>query len=416
MTATRTAYTDSLRFFGSRAPLDLIAEFGSPLYVYNEDILRRSCREMRDLARLPGFTASYSTKANANPHLLRIIREEGLHADAMSPGELAVLRLAGFTREEIFYVCNNVSREELAAAGKETALVGVDSLDQLEMFGEACPGGRVMVRINPGIGAGHHKKVITAGHDTKFGVLPEEFPRMRSILERHGLSLKGLNQHVGSLFLEPTPYLEAAATLLALAEEFEGLEVLDFGGGFGIPYRKYENAARLDLKALGRALEDLVLPWVKKTGYAGRFITEPGRYVAAECSLVLGTVHAAKSNGSVRYVGTDLGFTILARPMLYEAFHDLEVYPADASPREIMRQTVAGNICESGDILAGDRDIPECRRGDIIAALDAGAYGHSMSSNYNMRLRPAEVLIGSDGNARPIRRRDTVEDLLRAYL
>ncbi len=415
MSATRTAYTDSLRFFGSRTPHDLIAEFGSPLYVYNEGILRRSCREMRDLARLPGFKASYSTKANANPHLLRIIREEGLHADAMSPGELAALRLAGFSRDEIFYVCNNVSREELAVAGRETALVGVDSLDQLELFGEANPGGRVMVRVNPGIGAGHHKKVVTAGSDTKFGVLPEEFPRMRNILERHSLSLKGLNQHVGSLFLEPAPYLEAAATLLALSEEFADLEVLDFGGGFGIPYRKYDNAARLDVKAVGRALEDLVLPWVEKTGYAGSFITEPGRYVAAESALVLGTVHAAKNNGSVRYVGTDLGFTILARPMLYDSFHDLEVYPADGSARDILRQTVAGNICESGDILAHDRDIPECRKGDIVAALDAGAYGHSMSSNYNMRLRPAEVLIGADGAARLIRRRDSVEDLLRVY-
>ena len=415
MSITRTAYTDTRRFFGARTPQDLIAEYGSPLYVYNEDILRASCRDMRDLARLPGFTACYSTKANANPHLLRIVKEEGLTADAMSPGELAALHMAGFTRKDICYVCNNVSKEELALAGGEASLVSVDSLDQLDLFGLANPGGRVMVRINPGIGAGHHKKVVTAGHDTKFGVHPEEFPRMREILARHALSLVGLNQHVGSLFMKPAPYLEAAAVLLGLAEGFDGLEVIDFGGGFGIPYHKYEDQARLDVKALGRKLEALVLPWVEKTGYAGRFVTEPGRYVAAECGLVLGTVHATKNNGATRYVGTDLGFTILARPMLYEAFHDLEVYPADAPPRASMVQTVVGNICESGDVLARDRDIPECRRGDIVAALDAGAYGHAMSSNYNMRPRPAEVLIQSDGTARLIRRRDTQEDVLRAY-
>ena len=186
MTATRTAYTDSLHFFGSRTPLDLIAEFGSPLYVYNEGILRRSCREMRDLARLPGFMASYSTKANANPHLLRIIREEGLRADAMSPGELAVLRSAGFTREEIFYVCNNVSREELALAGKETALVGVDSLDQLEMFGEACPGGGVMVRINPASGRGTTKRWSPPGTTPSSASFPKNSPACEAFLSATG--------------------------------------------------------------------------------------------------------------------------------------------------------------------------------------------------------------------------------------
>ena len=415
MSITRTAYTDTARFFGRRTPRDLTAEFGSPLYVYNEEILRRSCRDMRDLARLPGFMACYSTKANANPHLLRIIKEEGLTADAMSPGELSALHRAGFERKDICYVCNNVSQEELALAGREASLVSVDSLDQIDSFGTVNPGGRVMVRVNPGIGAGHHKKVIIAGHDTKFGVQPAEFPQMRQILARHNLKLVGLNQHVGSLFMEPTPYLEAAATLLALAEGFEGLEVVDFGGGFGIPYHKYEDQPRLDLALLGRKLEELVLPWVQKTGYSGKFVTEPGRYIAAECGLVLGTVQATKNNGATRYVGTDLGFTILARPMLYDAFHDLEVYPADDAPRALMRQTVVGNICESGDVLAQKRELPECRRGDTVAALDAGAYGHSMSSNYNMRLRPAEVLIGQDGEARLIRRRDALEDLLREY-
>ncbi len=415
MIVTRNTYTDKIGFFGRYTPAELVASYGSPLYVYNEAILRRSCRDMRDLARLPGFTASYSTKANANPHLLRIIRAEGLKVDAMSPGELAVLHLAGFTREEICYVCNNVSREELELAGREASLVSVDSLDQLDVFGSAHPGARVMVRINPGIGAGHHKKVITAGHDTKFGIQPEEFGELRRIAARHKLALVGLNQHVGSLFMEPAPYLEAVAVLLELAAHFDGLEVLDFGGGFGIPYRKYEGQDRLDLAGLGRALEELILPWVEKTGYKGCFVTEPGRYVVAESGLVLGTVQAAKHNGETRYVGTDLGFTILARPMLYDAFHDLEVYPADAAPRKVLLQTVVGNICESGDVLAKDRVLPECRRGDLVAALDAGAYGHAMSSNYNQRLRPAEVLIQEDGSVRLIRRRDEQADLLRVY-
>ena len=174
MSPIRSRYSDSLRFFGNTSPARLLAEYGSPLYVYNEQVLRARCREMKHLVNLPGFTACFSTKANGNPHLLRLIREEGLIADAMSPGELAVLHQAGFDKQSICYVCNNVAPEELALAAEEAAHVSIDSLSQLDAFGRLHPGGAVMVRVNPGIGAGHHQKVVTAGKNTKFGVVPEE--------------------------------------------------------------------------------------------------------------------------------------------------------------------------------------------------------------------------------------------------
>lgn len=411
----RSSYSSSLRFFGNQTPAGLVAEFGSPLYVYNEAVLRRRCRDMKTLAVHSGFRACYSTKANGNPALLRIIREEGLIADAMSPGELAALHRAGFTRPEICYVCNNVNADEFRLAAAEADHVSVDSVSQIETFGRVNPGGSVMVRVNPGIGAGHHAKVITAGKNTKFGVTPEDFDAMRDALKRHNLTLVGLNQHVGSLFMDADPYLEAATWLLETARLFPGIRIIDFGGGFGIPYRKYAGEKPLDLDDFRTKFTALLKSHCEKTGFDGTFIIEPGRYVVAECSILLGTVHSVKNNGPTRYVGTNLGFTILARPMMYDSFHDVELYAAERGHRPIMLQTIVGNICESGDILAKDREMPEAVEGDIVGVLDAGAYGQSMSSNYNFRARPAEALIREDGSATLIRRKDTVEDMLAPY-
>lgn len=416
MANVRSSYTDSVQFYGQEDPRELVARFGSPLYVYNENVLRSCCRDLTGLSSLTGFQVNYSAKANTNPSLLRIIRSEGCVVDAMSPGELHVNQLAGFPKAEITYVCNNVSGEELKNAAEHCDVVSVDSLAQLELLGQAAPGSRVMVRFNPGIGAGHSDKVVTGGKKTKFGVDPDMLPQVQDIVARHQLQFVGVNQHIGSLFMEAAPYLEAMEVLLAMAEKLIGLgypiEIIDFGGGFGMPYHKYEGQPRMDMKALGEALHACLSAWQEKTGYTGRFFIEPGRYVVAECGVVLGTVHAVKNNGPHRYAGTDIGFTVLARPMLYDAFHDVEIYREGGQPdSEAVEQTIVGNICESGDILAKDRALPLIEQGDVIAMLDAGAYGWVMASTYNHRLRPAEVLIGADGKARLIRRRETLDDL-----
>ena len=205
MANVRSTYTDSMHFYGQEDPRELVSRFGSPLYVYNENILRARCRDLTGLSSLPGFHVNYSAKANTNPALLRIIRSEGCVADAMSPGELHINSLAGFTPDEITYVCNNVSAEELKNAADHGCVVSVDSLAQLELFGSVCPGGRVMVRFNPGIGAGHSDKVVTGGKKTKFGVDPDMLPEVREIIKKYDLSFVGVNQHIGSLFMEEGP-------------------------------------------------------------------------------------------------------------------------------------------------------------------------------------------------------------------
>ncbi len=419
----RSAYTDSVEFFGLSTPMELVEEFGSTLYVYNENMLRRRCREIKALSSHPGFTPNYSAKANTNIHLLKIIREEGMVVDAMSPGEIVMNLAAGFTPDQILFISNNVSAEEMQFAIDHGVYVSVDSLSQLDLFGEINPGGKVVVRFNPGIGAGHHQKVVTGGKETKFGVDPASMDEVRAILARHSLTLCGVNMHIGSLFMQPEGYVAAMQVLLSIAEQWvvpagaeNGLEIIDFGGGFGIPYRKYDGEARLDLEALGTAFHTTITEFSNRTGYKGRFMCEPGRYIVAECGLLLGTCYSVKNNGAKRFVGTDIGFNTLVRPAMYDSFHDVEIYREDGEPvAETMVQSIVGNICESGDIIAKDRALPEIKEGDIIGMLDAGAYGYVMSSPYNQRLRPAEVLIGSDGRPRLIRRRESIDDLLRMY-
>ncbi|MDR1856964.1 MAG: diaminopimelate decarboxylase [Desulfovibrio sp.] len=417
MADIRSTYSEQLDFFGPQGPRRLAETFGTPLYVYNESVLRSRCRELKGLSAHPGFGVNYSVKANANPALLRIIKDEGLVVDAMSPGELHLDLACGFGPEQILYISNNNSREEMQGAVDRGVLLSVDSLAQLDTYGAVNPGGSVMVRLNPGIGAGHDSKVVTAGSETKFGISPEAIDDVLALLQRHGLTLAGVNQHIGSLFMESESYVEAVQVLLDIVrglppDRFATLRVIDFGGGFGIPYKKYEGEARLDMADLGRKLHERITAWSAATGYGGRFLVEPGRYVVAECGILLGRVQAVKSNGSTRYVGTDIGFNVLARPVLYDSFHDIEIYAGSSAPRETIPQTVVGNICESGDILARDRLLPAIVQGDVLGVLDAGAYGFSMASNYNQRLLPAEVLVGLDGAPRIVRRRQTIQDML----
>lgn len=408
-------YSQKTAFFGRNTPFDLVEAYGSPLYVYNEAIFRARCREMKQFIDYPMITVNYSIKANSNLELLRIAREEGLQADAMSPGEIYLLQHAGYTSEEIFFIPNNVSEEEMRFAIERNILVSVDSLSQLERYGRINPGGRVAVRFNTGVGAGHHDKVVAGGQRSKFGVESKFVPEVHEVLRRFNLTLVGINQHIGSFFLEGQPYLEGVRALLAVAEQFTSLEFVDLGGGFGIPYRKQEDQSRLDLKKLGAEVGQILNEWTERYGKAVRFLIEPGRYVPAESGVLLGTVHGVKENYGKTYVGTDLGFNILMRPVLYDAYHELEAYRRGNGSDERSEVVVVGNICEPGDIIASDYPLPVMEEGDLLGVMDAGAYGFSMSSNYNCRLRPAEVLIQENGVARLIRRRETLEDLVRKF-
>jgi len=400
------------QFFDGHDPFELIRTFGSPLYVYRESIFRERCREMKQLSSYPRFSVNYSVKANTNLTLLKIAREEGLHADAMSPGEIFAEEAAGYTPSEIFFISNNASAEELRFAVERGIMVSVDSVSQLSLYGKTFPHTKVALRINSGVGAGHSDKVVTGGHKTKFAILEEQLEEACAIAEQYDLTIAGLNQHIGSFVLDAETYLGGVRALLPIAMRFPDLEFIDLGGGFGMPYEPSQQ--RLDLQELKDGLDPLLFGFARQYGREIEFKIEPGRYIAAECCVLVGTVNALKSNEGDLYCGTDLGFNNLIRPVLYDSYHDVETLPVREGAA-IRVYNVVGNICESGDIIAKERPLPEMQEGDLAVVYDAGAYGYSMSSQYNNRLRPAEVLLGEDGRVRLIRRRDTLEDLLRNF-
>jgi len=395
--------------------IELTTKYGTPLYVYDEMTLRRACRDMRNLLPGKNFRVSYSAKANSNIELMRIIHGEDIDADAMSPGEIYMQQAAGFTNGQILFIPNNVSADEMRYAAGQDILISVDSLSQLELFGKVAPGGNVAVRFNPGVGLGHHEKVVTAGKKTKFGVQKEYIDEVKSLLKKYNLKLTGINQHLGSFVLVKEPFLAGVRELLEIAVEFPGLSFIDLGGGFGVPYKPDD--PRLDLADLSTGLDKMLTEFL--SGYDNKdvlFRIEPGRYIAAECGILLGTAHAVKTNYGNKYIGTDLGFNVIMRPILYDSYHEIHIAKKDGSGGKTETCTVVGNICENGDIIAKDRLLPQADEGDIVAVQTAGAYCFSMSSNYNCRLRPAEVLINADGTDRLVRRRETFEDLMRTLI
>ncbi len=408
------SYIEETSFFKGNDPEQIAKDYGTPVYVYSEEQLRAHMHAVAQVITKYPYTANYSVKANTNIHILKLALEEGLNCDAMGIGEMSMLLHAGFPAERIFFVANNVAAEEMRFAVDHHIMISLDSLSQLELYGTVNPGGRCAVRLNPGVGAGHSDKVITAGKKTKFGIAEEDIEEIFRIAEKYNLTIAGINQHIGSQFLTPDPYLKAVTNLLRIAKRFPNLEFIDFGGGYGIPYHKLDDEASYPMQAFHDQLEPILDAFVEEYGSTPLFKSEPGRYCVAESGVILGRVQALKQNAGVHYAGSDIGMNVLVRPSMYDSWHDIEVLREGAVlPREHMETvTVTGNICESGDILAKERALPQLKEGDLICVLDAGAYGYSMCSTYNSRPRPAEIMICRDGSVRVIRRRETIEDLL----
>lgn len=395
-------------FFNNRSARDLVNEYDSPLYLYSEKILRDTCRSLKKMIMYPDVEINYSVKANTNLQILKLIREEGFHVDAVSPGEIFLEEKAGYLQNEIFFISNNASTEEFKFAVERNIMISVDSLSQLHKFGQLFPGKKIAVRINPGKGAGHHEKVITAGEKSKFGIPTEYIDEIHKIAKTHNLTITGLNMHIGSNYLESSTFLNAVSILLLSAFTFKNLDFIDIGGGFGIPYRPGEIS--LDILALGKELDTIFDNWTQKYGKQIRFFLEPGRYVVAQSGILLAQVESIKKNPTRTFIGTDAGFNVLTRPMTYGSYH--EIINCNHVKGETNVVDISGNICESGDLFAHNRNITQTKENDVLAILDAGAYGYSMASNYNARLRPAEVLMRQDGTFILIRKRDTLEDLL----
>ena len=296
------SYINSTDFFKGNDPEAIASKYGTPVYVYNEEIIRKSMETVEGVITKYPYTANYSVKANTNIEILKLALDEGLNCDAMSPGEISLLLKAGFPPEKIFFVSNNVSAEEMQFAIDKGVMVSLDSLDQLDRFGQINPGGRCAVRINPGVGAGHSEKVVTAGKKTKFAIAEEDIDKIFEIADKYDLKIVGINQHIGSGFLDPTPYIDAVTNLLRIADRFENLEFIDFGGGYGIPYHKLDDEKPFPMEDFKTKLEPVLDEFVGRYGKAPLFKSEPGRYCVAEGSVILSRVQAIKTNSGIKYV------------------------------------------------------------------------------------------------------------------
>lgn len=386
----------------------LIERFGSPLFVYDEHIIRGQARKLKTAVTYPETRLLYSCKANTNLTVLRILRQEGLGIDAVSPGEIFLALHAGFKPAHILFTGNNVTDEELRFALSKRVGMNIDSLSQLERFGKLCPGGAISVRINPDVGEGHHDHVITGGPESKFGIWVDQVSEILRLARKHRLRIIGLHQHIGSGILEAEVFLDAMEVLLGVALSFKELEFLDFGGGLGVPYAPGQ--APLNVELLGRMLSQRFQSFCGKYGKPLTLILEPGRFFVAEAGVLLCRVNTVKATPEHFFVGTDSGFNHLIRHSLYGAHHEILNASRVKGPRKFV--AVCGNVCESGDLFTHGREITKFQEGDIAAILNAGAYGFSMSMEYNSRPRPAEVLV-KQGKARLIRKREPLDDLLR---
>ncbi|MEX1055084.1 MAG: diaminopimelate decarboxylase, partial [Rhodothermales bacterium] len=297
-----------------------------------------------------------------------------------------------------------------AAAG---VILNIGELSRLEKFGRFAPGSPVCIRLNPQVGAGHHEHVITAGERSKFGVPVEDIERIHEIARRHDLRIVGLHQHIGSGIMSTDTLWKAMSVLLDVAESFPNVRFLNFGGGLGIPYRADE--LPLDLENFGRRILEPLREFAREHPSEDlSFWFEPGRFLVAEAGVLLVRVNTLKENRGRVFAGTDSGMGHLVRPAIYGAYH--AIYNLSNPGGSYRTYDVTGNICESGDLFAREREIAEIREGDVLAILDVGAYGMAMASEYNLRPLPAEVLLGSDGEAVVVRERRSPEELVEEML
>ncbi len=395
----------------SVAPVDLIARFGSPLYVYDLDVVRARARALKAAVSYRPFQPLYAIKANPCPAVAKAIVAEGFGIDAVSPGEVALALRLGVKPELVLYTENNMDDGEQAEAVAQGVLITCGSLDRLEHLGRA-GAATCAVRFNPDIGAGSHEKICTAGPLTKFGVHHSQIDDVLRIERDTGIQVIGCHMHIGSGILDAEVYVQAMGVILSVAERLPHLRFIDFGGGIGIPYRADQEA--MDLARLGREASRLMNAFSDRVGRRIELRLEPGRFLVAEAGTLYSTVTSVKTNPEAgrTFVGCDSGFNHLIRPAMYDAYHRIDnVTNPHAVPTKV---DIVGNICESGDIFARDRILPTPRVGDILALRDAGAYGFSMASTYNLRPLPAEVVV-EGGIARVVRERQRVADLLNAW-
>ncbi|MGM8061065.1 diaminopimelate decarboxylase [Vogesella indigofera] len=396
----------------------LAQHYGTPLWVYDADTIRQRIAALRQFD-----TIRFAQKACSNTHILRLMREQGVKVDAVSRGEILRALAAGYDAagepSGIVFTADLIDRDTLATVTEHRIPVNAGSIDMLHQLGEASPGHRVWLRINPGFGHGHSNKTNTGGEHSKHGIWHSDLPAALDAIRQHGLQLVGLHMHIGS-GVDYSHLQQVCGTMVELVQQVKDhghdLHAISAGGGLSIPYR--DGDASIDTEHYFTLWDQARQDAAAVIGHPLALEIEPGRYLVAESGNLLAEVRAAKDAGSNHFVLVDAGFNELMRPSMYGSYHHITVVPQDGVQKPEKDTVVGGPLCESGDVFTqGDggvvlpRSLPAANVGDLLVFHDTGAYGASMSSNYNTRPLIAEVLVDGESD-RLIRRRQTVEELL----
>lgn len=390
---------------------DICKEFGTPLYVYDASKIIEQLKSLKNAFSDTEVRIKYAAKALTNISILKLLKKHGAGVDVVSIQEAHLALGAGFLAHEIMYTPNCVDFEEIIEGVSLGLNINLDNLSVLEKFGKKYGNTYpCCVRLNPHIMAGGNYKISTGHSNSKFGISVYQLPQIMELAQKHNIVINGLHIHTGSEITETEVFLKMAEILFGIARDFPALKFIDFGGGFKVAYKEGDtvtNVYDLGLK-LGKAFKEFYLSYGRKL----ELWIEPGKYLVSDAGTLMTKTNVVKSTPSVTFVGVNSGLNQLIRPMMYDAYHEIVNISNPAGSQKTY--TVVGNICET-DTLGADRRLNEVREGDLIAIKNAGAYGYSMASNYNSRFRPAEVLI-LNGEAKLIRRRDTLEDILRGQI
>lgn len=397
-----------MSYLSDETLVQLAQEYGTPLYVYNANQISEQYNKLQYAFKKVNARFFYACKALSNINVLKYIESLGASLDCVSIHEVQLGLKAGFTPDRILFTPNCVDFAEVDEGKKLGVNINIDNISILEQFGSKYKGSYpICIRFNPHIMGGGNYKISTGHIDSKFGISIHQLRHIERVVKTTGLNIEGIHMHTGSDIKDVNVFLQGLEVMFELATHFPNLKFIDLGSGFKVPYQ--DGDVQTDIDLLGEKVAEAFTAYQKETGKDLQVWFEPGKFLVSESGYFIVKANVIKQTTATVFVGVNSGFNHLIRPMFYDAYHRIRNISNPNGSDRIY--TVVGNICET-DTFAWDRTLNEVREGDFLVFYNAGAYGFEMSSNFNSRLKPAEVMV-LDGESRLIRRRDTFDDLLR---
>jgi diaminopimelate decarboxylase len=397
-----------MSYLSDESLVQLAQEHGTPLYVYNANQISEQYNKLQSAFKKVNARFFYACKALSNINVLKYIESLGASLDCVSIHEVQLGLKAGFSPDRILFTPNCVDFAEVDEGKKLGVNINIDNISILEQFGSKYKGSYpICIRFNPHIMGGGNYKISTGHIDSKFGISIHQLRHIERVVKTTGLNIEGIHMHTGSDIKDVNVFLQGLEVMFELATHFPNLKFIDLGSGFKVPYQ--DGDVQTDIDLLGEKVAEAFIAYQQETGKDLQVWFEPGKFLVSESGYFIVKANVIKQTTATVFVGVNSGFNHLIRPMFYDAYHRIRNISNPKGSDRIY--TVVGNICET-DTFAWDRTLNEVREGDFLVFYNAGAYGFEMSSNFNSRLKPAEVMM-LDGEAKLIRRRDTFDDLLR---